>query len=354
VLSFGPGTEVYAIWGHTAIRVKDPVLGIDQVFNYGTFDFDTPNFTLKFIRGKLDYTLSIQKYRRVIAAYKREKRWISEQTLNLNLGERNHLYALLLENYKPENRYYKYDFLFDNCATRPLEIIEKSIADTIVFSTTVEQTYRDILDEHLVNTPWLDLGIDLIIGSLADDLATARQQMFMPVYILRYFDSGIRKGANDQPLVARKTSISTESGSVKKSIPFILKPVFIFLLLLVLEIILIFFTIKRKKILLKFYDHIWFGLVFLGSLLILFLWFGTDHIPTKFNWNAWWMNPLYLLLMPFIKSALKSHIAKALFFITLLFLIGWFLIPQQFHPAVLPIVGILGIKTYKYGFLKLN
>lgn len=352
VLTFGPATEVYAIWGHTAIRVKDPATRMDKVYNYGTFDFNTPNFTLKFIKGKLNYALSIQRYYRVIKAYKEEKRWIKEQVLNLSFEERKSLYALLEENYQEENRYYKYDFLFDNCATRPLEIIEKSMIDSIDFQQELALTYRDILDEHLIHNPWMDFGIDLIIGSLADAQASARQQMFMPAYIYYYFKNGIRLAEDQQPLVAKENTIATQGDIAWMKVPKLLWPFSIFLILIILEVTLFAWSLKREIRWLKIYDNFWFTAISLGSALILFLWFGTDHIPTKYNWNVFWMNPLFLFLLPYMPKDPKRLVAKILFLILIAFLLLWFLIPQQFHLAVLPMIGVLGIKTYRYGFLK--
>jgi hypothetical protein len=351
ILTFGPHHEVYAIWGHTAIRVKDPVLRIDKVYNYGTFDFSTPNFTLKFIRGKLDYALSIQRYHRVVRAYKEEQRWIKEQILNLTQAERQRLYDLLEENYLEENRYYKYDFLFDNCATRPLEMIVKSTHDSISFGKTIPLSYRNILDEHLLHNPWLDFGIDLIIGALADVMATPEQQMFMPVYILNYFRHATRTGESTQALVARESTIAEEGNIRWPVVPFFLHPLSIFTILLVLEIILLYLSLRKKRILARPYDIFWFSLIFLGSVLILFMWFGTDHVPTRNNWNIGWMNPVFLLLLPLFNPVIRTWAAKTLFIILALFLLSWLFVPQQFHLAVLPIIGILGIKSYKYGFL---
>lgn len=351
ILSFGPHTEVYSIWGHTALRVKDPVQGMDRVYNYGTFDFNTPNFTLKFIRGQLNYALSVQQYNRVVRAYLKEKRWIKEQVLNLNNDEKIRLFELLEENYLEENRYYKYDFLFDNCATRPLEMIERSVEDSIGFGKTLPLSYRDILDEHLLRYPWLDLGIDLIIGDLADDQASDRQQMYMPIYVYQYFKNGSRFGDQVRPLVAHEKTISEEGDIRWPKFPALFKPVFVFLFLLLLEVVLLGFSLKKKKPMVKAYDTFWFGLIFLGSLLLLFMWFGTDHVPTENNWNIWWMSPVFLFLLPFFKQNIRTISAKIAFVFLISFLIAWIFIPQQFHTAVLPLVGILGIKSYKYGFM---
>ena len=351
ILTFGPGTEVYSIWGHTAIRIQDPINRIDKVYNYGTYDFETPNFLAKFIRGKLEYALSVQRYHRTISAYKREKRWIKEQVLNLEQQEIIKLYDLLEENYKPENKYYKYDFLFDNCATRPAQIIVNSSVNSIEFLDNYELTYRNILDEHLIHNPWADFGIDLIIGSLADKNANAMDQMFMPVYIYRYFATAKFSATEDIPLVSQEKFVAEEGKLEWAYTPSLLKPLAVTLYLFILEILLLIQVLRRKKRLFAWYDNLWFFMIGMGSLLLLFMWFGTDHIPTKNNWNLWWMNPLYFLLLPLIKLSSRKPIAKVLFVMVILFLLASFFIPQQFHLAILPIIGVLGIKSYKLGFL---
>ena len=351
VLNFGPGSEVYAIWGHTAIRVNDPANQIDKVYNYGTFDFDTPNFTLKFIRGKLDYTLSIQRYRNVIAAYRRENRSISEQYLDLTREEANRLYELLEENYKEENRYYKYDFLYDNCATRPVEIIRKSISRPVVFNPGDSvKTYRNILDEHLGHDPWLDFGIDLIIGVRADTRIGPEQQMFMPVYINRYFRTALKDSLNQVPLVREERILSDSPGPERTDLPTPASPFYVLLLLLVAESVRFIYGQRKGKIFLPWWDHLWFILASLGSLVVLFMWFGTDHIPTKNNWNLWWLSPVFFFTLPPFPKRIRIWAAKSGFLILLAFLIFWSWIPQQIHVAVLPLCGMLGLMLFNRGF----
>jgi hypothetical protein len=118
LITADPGEELYSLFGHSAIRVKDTVNNQDLVFNYGTFNFNTPNFYMKFTRGKLLYMLSIQQFDRFKRSYEYEKRDLKEQILNLTQDQKQAIFQFLLWNYQPENRYYKYDFFFDNCATR--------------------------------------------------------------------------------------------------------------------------------------------------------------------------------------------------------------------------------------------
>lgn len=351
VLNMGPGNQVYSIWGHTAIRVQDPLNGWDKVYNYGTFDFNTPNFTLKFLRGKLDYTLSVQHYYNTIAAYGNEGRWIQEQTLNLDQPEKMRLYELLEENYKPENRLYKYDFFFDNCATRPVNIIRESIQDSITFATLpTEKSFRNILDEHLTNDSWLDFGIDLIIGARADQIADPVQQMFMPKYVKEYFGPATKGTDVKDALVVREKVVLEETKSPKKDFPFPFRPVFIFNLLLALEILLFVFSFRKKKAYWKVYDKTWFTLAAIASVFLLFMWFGTDHLATKSNWNLWWINPLFVVVLLPVPANAKKWVFRLLAVLLILLIASWTLIPQQLNLVFLPIILVLILKCIRNGF----
>ncbi len=131
LLTCSPGNELYSLFGHTAIRVKDPAARFDRVFNYGTFDFDTPYFYLKYARGLLPYQLSHTDYRYFLHAYREEGRSVYEQRLRLDSLQKQRLLDILTENYRPENRSYLYNFLFDNCTTRSRDVILQSLADTV-------------------------------------------------------------------------------------------------------------------------------------------------------------------------------------------------------------------------------
>lgn len=137
IITCGPGDQVYSHFGHSAIRVKDSSLGIDVVYNYGTFDFTTPNFTLKFARGKLNYTLARQNFRYFLLSYQEEKRWVKEQVLNIDLDEKQKLFSFLETNYLPQNRDYKYDFFYNNCATKIWDVLKTSYGKNLSLKTTI-------------------------------------------------------------------------------------------------------------------------------------------------------------------------------------------------------------------------
>lgn len=127
LLTCAPGEEIYSLFGHTAIRYEEPARGIDRVYNYGLFSFNTPNFTLRFALGNADYRLGVEDYRHFAVEYEYFGRSVWQQTLNLTAEEQQQLITLLEENYRPENRIYRYNFFYDNCATRPRDKVEESL-----------------------------------------------------------------------------------------------------------------------------------------------------------------------------------------------------------------------------------
>ncbi len=360
LLTFDPGTEIYSIWGHTAIRIKDVANNIDKVYNYGTFDFEQPGFLWKFLKGKLNYFLNDEPYDRVVYFYKYVKRGMYEQVLNLDFSEKVKLIKALKENYKKENRYYKYDFFFDNCSTRPLDILEKSLNGKLLLKKPKQElTFRQLLDKQISNYKWTDFGIDLIIGNKADKLPTPKQAVFLPMNLM---NSLSRAKVEIKPgMLAMRTNKTVIKKLVKsekkvfdfnqnnKATPLILSPVWIFTLLFLLEIVIFYFTYKNGKIIFKWYDNIWFVVAFVASFFIIFLWFFTDHIATKNNWNLLWLNPLYLFM--FFKDKWKKIFAIIISILLFITLAGFSLIPQEMNPAIIPVAGLLLLKVSKYGFL---
>ncbi len=359
LLTFDPGSEIYSIWGHTAIRIKDPETGIDIVYNYGTFDFDQPGFLWKFLKGKLNYFLSYNRYDEVIYFYKYVERGMYEQILNLSYNEKNKLAHALIDNYKEENRYYKYDFFFDNCSTRPLNIIEKSLNGKLMLRKPKEKlTFRQLLDKQIPDYKWTDFGIHLIIGNPADKMPTPRQSCFLPLNLMHTLsDARIQVKPGLTSMKTNKTVIKKLVKSEKKVFdfdkktkptPLILSPVWIFTFLFLLEIVIFYFTYKKRRIIYKWYDYIWFALAFAGSLTIIFLWFFTDHLATKNNWNILWLNPFYLFM--FFKGKIKKIFAIIIFILLFITLTGLSIIPQEMNPAIIPLTGLLLLKVAKYGF----
>ncbi|HNE28922.1 MAG TPA: DUF4105 domain-containing protein, partial [Saprospiraceae bacterium] len=174
LITAAPGEELYSTFGHSALRVKDPARNFDRCYNYGTFDFDQPNFYLNFCRGKLLYYLNVERRRDFEYEYLMDRRTLREQTLDLDASQKQQLFDLLQENALPQNREYKYDFFYDNCATRIRDIVEKALLYQVFFDSTTTKkgtTMRQLLKPYLLDKPWTRFGIDLILGQAADRVA---------------------------------------------------------------------------------------------------------------------------------------------------------------------------------------
>ena len=188
VLTAGSGSELYSSFGHSAFRVKDASLGIDAVYNYGVFDFTTPNFYGKFARGKLDYTLARQRFDYFLRSYQLENRWVKEQVLDLSLADRKALFQYLETNYLPENRDYKYDFFYNNCATKIWDVLQEVFGNRLIFEKDYineAHTHRQLIRQNVAINSWSGFGIDLALGSVIDDIATPREHLFLPEFIMK-------------------------------------------------------------------------------------------------------------------------------------------------------------------------
>ena len=157
VITCGPGSELYTAFGHSAFRVYDPVLGIDKAYNYGTFNFNAPNFYLNFAKGKLIYQLSVTNFNRFLRIYQYENRWVKTQELAINTSEAQAIFNFLENNAKPQNKYYQYDFFYNNCSTKIEEIVKIILKEKVSFSNshlTSNKTHRDLIADYTKNFKW--------------------------------------------------------------------------------------------------------------------------------------------------------------------------------------------------------
>lgn len=350
LLTFGKGNSVADVWGHTGIRVKNAEKGSDLVYNYGTYDFKQPNFLLKFLRGKLKYSLSFNDFDQTVRFYTYYHRDVFEQVLNLDSLEKMKLLELLEKNYLPDNRYYLYDFFYDNCSTRPLSIITNSLQSELLLAENPEnKTFRQYLDEEIKDKPWLDFGIDLILGMNADKYPDKFQKSFLPLNLKSELSkSQVVKEGQSESFVREAKTIATFD-HLLSSFPMMLKPAGIFTFLFVIEILIFGFLFFRSPKLFLIYDKIWFTIALIAGLIITFLWFFTDHTATKSNLNYLVFNPLYLFLF-FKNVKLRYWVSVVLSGSLLIVLLGFAILPQEFNLAVLPIAGLLLLKTVKLGF----
>jgi len=346
----GSGDEVHTKFGHSGIRVKDPAQNLDIIFNYGIFDFDDPNFLINFLKGKLLYQLGIQRNTSFIQNYKDEKRTVYEQVFDLTQEEKTAFYDFLVENYKPENRKYSYDFFADNCSSRIRDIFDIKTPSIHYPEKLFDRTYRDMLDEHLTKSPWMDFGIDLILGAIADDSTSLEEQFFLPLYMFDYLDKTF---LNNKPLV-KKTDIVIDFIEVRanQKVSFF-TPKLLFGILLLIEILLLIFHYvypKKSWKIARGYDYFVFLAMGIGGLILAFMWWGTEHIPTKENWNLLWMNPLFLIIVSlYHKRETQGYkvIATLLIIINIIIMSGVFPIPQRFHTASYLVMATLTVKLIR-------
>lgn len=303
ILTCSPGKELYSLFGHTAIRVQDPKAGMDEVFNYGTFDFDTPHFYLKFAQGLLPYQLSATSFRNFMLSYQMEERSVYSQRLRLDSLQKQALFDLLLENYRPENRSYLYNFLFDNCTTRARDIIDKSLQNSHFEWNTpdLDKNFWNLLDEYLGASPWVQWGIHTILGQRGNRTATPYQYMFLPDYLMY----GLNTATIDHKHLAEKAQLLYEAPEQDNATPWFFAPLFIFGIGALLLIILLWKS--RGNALLNTVVVPTFLFTGLVGCLLVFLGGFTAHPITAPNWNILWANPLNLIALPFL---LRKHLPR--------------------------------------------
>jgi len=348
LITCSPGSELYSIFGHSAIRVRDTVTNRDWIFNYGVFDFDTPNFYWKFIRGKLQYRLAIQRMDDFVRSYAAEGRAIKEERLRLTGREKQRLLRFLRINHLPENRYYLYDFFYNNCSTKIWDVSEAQVSDSLVFDRSVytPRSFRDLLYPYLEKVPWSKLGIDLLLGVPADKTASFEQQMYLPDYLSRNMSHTYRLASSGREALMEKEKVILERdesiSGVDKSW---LTPAVVFGLVLLALAVLTFRAGKSTR---RRVDAALLLLTSVFGVVLLFMWFGTNHQQMDWNLNILWANPLGLL---FVYFALRKKMKRAgwaagvLLAFLLVNLVGWPWLPQQFNLSLLPLILALVIRT---------
>lgn len=303
ILTCSPGKELYSLFGHTAIRVQDPKANLDEVFNYGTFDFDTPYFYLKFAQGLLTYQLSATSFHNFMLSYQMEERSVYSQRLRLDSLQKQQLFDLLLENYRPENRSYLYNFLFDNCTTRARDIIDQSLQNSHFEWNTpdLDKNFWNLLDEYLAVSPWVQWGIHTILGQPGNRTTTPYQYMFLPDYLMY----GLNTATIDHKHLAEKAQLLYEAPEQDNATPWYFAPLFIFGIGALLLIILLWKS--RGKAMLNTIVLPTFLFTGVVGCLLVFLGGFTAHPITAPNWNILWANPLNLIALPFL---LGKHLPR--------------------------------------------
>ncbi|MBP6826996.1 MAG: DUF4105 domain-containing protein [Saprospiraceae bacterium] len=342
LMTVAPGEFLYSTFGHSALRVYDMQNRLDRCYNYGTFDFDQPGFILKFCRGKLLYFLDIEPYRGFEYSNLQDKRGMQEQVLNLNKEQKQRLFDLLQENAKEENRFYKYDFFYDNCATRIRDIVKEAFYQDLVYDSThlaLGTTMRQLLHPYLADKPWTSFGIDLVLGYASDKRARPEDFMFLPDHMHDIFATTRIKDAT--PLVKSERRIPDwPFPAVQSKAVFFGNPLLVMSLVAVIGLLCM--ANPRTE---RIFDTIFWFVLGIAGAIIAFLWFATDHTATKTNLNILWALPTHLFFFwRNRRTEMMDNYFTGVGILASLVLLFWAFIPQEMPVAAIPIAGLVVVK----------
>lgn len=337
LLTCSPGDELYSAFGHTAIRVND------MVFNYGMFNFNTEGFYIKFVSGQTDYELGVEMMQGFERQYERRNRSVIEQKLNLTNEEKAALFNALIENTRPENKTYRYNFVFDNCATRPRVKIEECLKGAIKYDVKEEnESYRKLIEKYVGEDSWIKFGIDILIGAEADKTASFFDRLFLPDELMNAFatarrDNGERLVTETKEIVSQDKDEDDEDNGVTPLAVAVIA-------MTIISIASLLFPRKLKAL-----DFILFLATGLLGVVITFLCFFSLHPLVGENYNLLWLNPVHLIipLTVFIKKA--RRILMCVYLLTALAAViaisGYIYLPQEFNIAFLPFMAIIVVRA---------
>lgn len=357
LLTVGAGDEFYEVFGHTALRFCDSANNIDLVFNYGSFDDFEDNFYLKFARGKLNYCVIAQYFNDFIFEYTYFGRQVWEQRLMLTDDELRSLFHALVVNVQPENMYYAYDFFRDNCATRVHDMVVDNLKGrSLILPPGIPEprkrtTLRDLVHKYTNGVmPWWQTGIDILLGARCDRPINREQHLFAPIEMMNQYDTiALSDGAR---VAGGTTVLLSDTREPQRALP---SPTLVTGLLLAAVVLLSVMALRRGWKLL-WLDGTLFTLAGLTSLLLLFLWFGSDHWCTKWNMNLLWANPLLLFLLARLRKPNRKATIAALCCIGLMLLMWLVGLPQHFSTPLmliaLTLATRLAFRLKKDGYLK--
>jgi hypothetical protein len=354
IITSGPGDVLYEKFGHTAIRVKDPMLQLDLIYNYGIFDFDNPNFFVDFTKGYMKYKLARYPFYIALKSSQQDKRWVKEQVLNLTEEQKNKFFQILEINATPKNASYLYDPYFDNCATKPRDIIKKVLGDNLIFKdnfVSEDLSLRQLMNKEIHLNTWGSLGINVALGSRLDKVATANEYLYLPDYVFEALNSSkvLKEGKESDLVLKMNVLLDFEE---KKSESDNISP---FLVILLLSLIGMFITYKdfKNDKRTKWLDFTLFFSTGIIGLLIINLWFFTNHSTAPNNFNFLWaFAPNLIIAFVLLKKETPKWIIKyCLVLLTFLVIIPiiWTTKTQLFSYTLAPLFILL---TVRYWFLQ--
>ncbi len=349
ILTFGPGQEeLYSAFGHSGIRIYDSLQNIDDFFNYGVFDFNQPHFYLNFARGYLYYMVDVYSYPLFRDYYMEHNRFVHEQIINLNQDQKQKIADYLFWNVQPQNKSYRYDYFYNNCATKVRDVFEAALKGEVLFDSTfikTNYTIRNLTDLYLSQQPWGDLGIDICLGLPMDKKASTYEYMFLPDYIERSFDHATNKILGSSLVKEKIVTFEPEKGKT----PFHwFHPWIVFGTAFIIVSFITWRDWQRKKIS-KWLDAILFFVTGAIGILLLLLWTMTDHNAAAKNFNLLWAVPTHFVVALTLFRKQKPKWVTKYFMLTAilcaLLLGGWYLLPQALNVFLIPVVGIILLRA---------
>ena len=351
ILSIGEGQSLADAFGHTGIRIIDKKTNNDVVFNFGIYDYNAPNFYSNFVKGRPVYKLGVQNYISFINNYIKQDRYIIEHVINLDKKATQNIINLLVKNLEDPN--YIYDYLRDNCSTRVADLFIKQTEQpqNTEIDILTENSYRKLIHSKINENSWGALGIDLCLGAIMDRKISIKETLFLPEKLMQYLDSLIEK---DSKSITKNIIFSPQSSLLyNENLP---NPLLINSLLSVLLIFITFLNFK-KSIWKKWIDIlIYFSSGTLG-LLVIYLWFFSNHFASAQNFNFLWAFPfnlimVYALLRENPPNWAVNFIKLNIILLVLLF-IHWATGVQKYNITLLPIFIALLVR-YSYLIIHIN
>ena len=307
-----PGSEIYELCGHEAIRIKGE--GIDSVWNFGLFDFSEPNFVYRFVKGETDYRVGGYPFAYFLPEYIQRGSRVEEQVLNLTPEQAREVRKILQIKSLPANSRYRYNYIRNNCSTQVADIIDSIGGKTIVYKDTVRyRSFRDAMNHYHANYPWYQFGIDLALGSELDRPLTQKEEFFAPVDFHRHIAKA--EFPNGEPLV-KATNVLNEGrdDAVLPPTPWILGPLFWSIVVAVISMMAVYYAVRYKRTV-KWWYAVYYGLAGLSGCLVTFLVFVSSHAATSPNMLILWLNPLQLIIPIFIWTDRMKAAVKAMMWI---------------------------------------
>ena len=353
LITCSPHEEIYSLYGHSALRWHDlhktgPTAGQDLVFNWGLFNFNKPYFVLRFVFGLTDYELGTINYEYFVPYYRKWGSSVTEQVINLTNDEKRNLKKALAENLKPENKVYRYNYFYDNCSTRPRDIIERSLNGKVEWADREDYkpTFREMVRECNRNHDWSRFGNDILLGLKADFKTDRIEQEFLPMNLMQDMAMAqVYVNGEYRPLVKEQRDV-VPPGVQMIEPDWILSPTEMAIIIVLVALSIMFVEWKQKKC------FIWWDVMLMvaegliGLLLTVMIF--SQHPTTSINLNILLFNPLPLFFIPSVVKGRNTWF-KVLAVMIVLYALGgiWQSYPEGIWSLALCLLSRIVIRYAK-------